>query len=336
MRRIAKKAVKSAVAVAMASAFLFAIGFVVTLGDHSVPKTVAEDPSLPRVEVNGAVFHAEAFGDPSRPTVIVVHGGPGGDYRALLALQALADSFHVVFYDQRGSGLSPRVSAESLNVKTFIADLDALVDRFGQGKGVHLIGHSWGGGLAAFYTARYPEKVLRVVLAEPVPLTPEMEDASDITYGASFDLRMLVLGVRFWLQSLHVDGSDGHAQGDYLFTRMAPRVNPEHHCRDGLASPETAMWRMGALATQSVRLSLLDEHGSFRSDLIDGLERYSDEVLLLAGDCSSLIGPQFQEQQMKLFPAARMDVLEDAGHMMFIDQPEASVATIRAFLEADR
>ena len=327
--------VKTAIAILAAGALLFAVGFVAAGGDHSVPKTVDEDLFLPRIETNGAVFHSEAYGDPSRPTIIVVHGGPGGDYRALLPLQALANRFHVVFYDQRGSGLSPRVPPEQLNLETFIADLDALVAFFGRGRAVHLVGHSWGGGLVAIYTARYPENVDRVVLAEPVPLTPEMEDVSGIAYGTSFDLQILVPGVRFWLQSLHVDGSDDHARRDYLYTRMAPRSNPEHHCGDRMISPDTAMWRMGTLATQSVRQSLLDENGNFRGDLIDGIEEYTEEILFLAGDCSSLIGPALQDQQMTLFPDARMVVLENAGHMMFIDQPEASVAAIRAFLEAD-
>ena len=34
--------------------------------------------------LNGVTFYAEAFGDPASPAAIVVHGGPGGDYRYLL------------------------------------------------------------------------------------------------------------------------------------------------------------------------------------------------------------------------------------------------------------
>src|SRR5262245_60802661 len=72
-----------------------------------VPRTVTEDPTLSQIEINGAHLHAEAFGDPNAPTVIVLHGGPGSDYRCLLPLQALAgDGYRVVFWDQRGAGLS--------------------------------------------------------------------------------------------------------------------------------------------------------------------------------------------------------------------------------------
>ena len=43
--------------------------------------------------IDGYAFHAETFGGPANPPVLVVHGGPGGDYRLLLGLQALADQY---------------------------------------------------------------------------------------------------------------------------------------------------------------------------------------------------------------------------------------------------
>ena len=56
---------------------LFITGYVLTIGDYVVPKTVAQDPSIPHITLNGATFRAETFGDPAKPTVIVLHGGPG-------------------------------------------------------------------------------------------------------------------------------------------------------------------------------------------------------------------------------------------------------------------
>src|SRR5262245_28214126 len=74
-----------------------------------VPRTVAEDPRPPRIEVAGTLLHAEAFGDPAAPMVMALHGGPGNDYRGMLPLKALADDgYRVVFWDQRGAGLSQR------------------------------------------------------------------------------------------------------------------------------------------------------------------------------------------------------------------------------------
>jgi len=89
-----------------------------------VPKTVVEDSTLPRIEVAGALMHAEAFGLTAAPTVIVLHGGPGSDYRNLLDLRALADDgYRVQFWDQRGCGLSQRFDADHYTTPGYLEDL---------------------------------------------------------------------------------------------------------------------------------------------------------------------------------------------------------------------
>ena len=121
-----------------------AVLYLTAAGDYTVPPTVADDPTLPHVTLDGVTFHDEEFGDPADQTVIVLHGGPGADYRYLLPLQDLADDYHVVFYDQRGAGLSPRVDPAELTAQSSIDDLDLIVDHYGGGQPVYLIGHSWG------------------------------------------------------------------------------------------------------------------------------------------------------------------------------------------------
>ena len=52
-------------------------------------------------------------------------------------MQALSDEYYVVFFDQRGSGLSPRVDQEEITLESAIADLDAIVEYFDQGEKVN-------------------------------------------------------------------------------------------------------------------------------------------------------------------------------------------------------
>ena len=120
-----------------------------------VPKTVDEDPAIPSLALAGTVFHYETFGDPSKPAIIFLHGGPGVDFRGLMRLTdrhdgyALTDDHFVVMWDQRGSGLSRRHDCGVYNLAQMDADLDALVDHVSPGRPVVLIGHSWGGMYAA-------------------------------------------------------------------------------------------------------------------------------------------------------------------------------------------
>ena len=153
-------------------AFLI-LGYLFTSGNYEVAKTVEHDPSIPHIKIGTTTFHAESFGSDTNETVVVVHGGPGQDYRYLLSLKALSDEYHVVFYDQRGTGLSPRVPADQHSLETSLEDLHDIILYFGKGDRVNIIGHSWGGMLASAYLGRHPEMIHKAVLAEPGMLTAE-------------------------------------------------------------------------------------------------------------------------------------------------------------------
>lgn len=62
-------------------------------------ETVDLDESLPSITLNGYKFHAETMGSADDPVIIVLHGGPGGDYRNLLPVAPLSDEYYLVFYD---------------------------------------------------------------------------------------------------------------------------------------------------------------------------------------------------------------------------------------------
>lgn len=141
-----------------------------------VPKTVDQDSALPSISINGARLHAEAFGPENGTIVIPLHGGPGGDYRYLLHCKDLADKgCRVVFYDQRGSGLSqrfPKKSYTSLGegaVDLMYDELHAVIAyyRKNPGQKVVLLGHSWGGMLASGYTGKYPNDIQGLIVCEP-------------------------------------------------------------------------------------------------------------------------------------------------------------------------
>ena len=169
-----------------------------------VPKTVTEDASIPAIEVNGARFHAETFGSPTDPMVVILHGGPGADYRSMLNAKALAnDGYFVIFYDQRGSGLSQREDKNRYSIQLMLDDLGAVIGQYRKSKDqkVFLLGHSWGAMLATAYINSYPTKINGVVLAEPGGFTwdqtndyikrtkdmsPFSENSNDALYPDSF------------------------------------------------------------------------------------------------------------------------------------------------------
>ena len=109
--------------------------FLGTRGDYPVAALVTEDAALHLQIVEGPT---------AAQTMDVLHGGAGGDFRSLLGLSALTDTHRVVFYNQRGAGLSKRVTAENLTLNGYLEELDAAIDMTSFGQLVVLIGQMGG------------------------------------------------------------------------------------------------------------------------------------------------------------------------------------------------
>ena len=317
---------------------LFGLGYVLTIGAYTVPETVAQDPSLPSTTIDGYTYHAEAFGDPANPVVITLHGGPGGDYRSILSLQALADQYYVVFFDQRGSGLSPRVDPGEITMESAIADLDTIVEYFGQGEKVNIVGHSWGAMLASAYIGRYPQKVDHVVLAEPGFLNSEFAEEWAKGTQMHFSPGLIYYFLKTKFESLHVNGPDEYSADDYFGHQLNLYQGSDHpqaryYCA-GVKPNENGSWRYGAAVSTAMFQQAVDADGNFAINLAEGVEQFGNKVLFMTGECQQLIGPEFQSRQMALFPNAELSVIPDAGHEMFFENPEASVDVVRAYLNS--
>ncbi len=317
---------------------LFVSLYIATRGDYNVLPTVANDPSLPSLTLGDVTFHAETFGDSSKPVVIALHGGPGNDYRSLLSLRALSDSFFVVFYDQRGSGLSARVPAEELTLESSIADLNAIADHFSPTAPVHLIGHSWGAMLGSGFTAKYPDRVGRLVLAEPGVLTAEMGARCMEVVQIKPSWALLKLIGKSWFQSLHIKEVDGHERMDFLMEKITTADLPGnpmrgYFCDGDMQTASLEMWRIGTSASMAVRGSSMVD-GQFVLDLVSGIEQYRDTILFITGECNQVIGTAYQQGHMALFPRLRHEEIPGAGHTMFGEAPELCNKLVRDHLLA--
>jgi proline iminopeptidase len=136
--------------------------------------TLAKEPAPTAregyVDAGGAVRLFYKVVGAGRDTVVVLHGGPGFsmDYIAP-DLEPLAARHTLLFYDQRGTGRSTLVTdSASLDGQRFAEDLEAVRVRFGLQR-LTLLGHSWGGGVAALYAGRYPERVGRLLVVDAIP-----------------------------------------------------------------------------------------------------------------------------------------------------------------------
>ncbi len=112
------------------------------------------------IENNGATMPAYIRGNGSSGKYIVIlHGGPGGsglEYSLGIFAEELEKKYAVVYFDQRGQGMSQgKYDASEVTVAQLAEDVFALVKtlkfRFGESSQIILYGHSWGGLLGSAF-----------------------------------------------------------------------------------------------------------------------------------------------------------------------------------------
>lgn len=121
--------------------------------------------SLEPVEINDVKQWMLIRGnDLSNPVLLYLHGGPGESLIpfAYVASNKLVDKFIVVYWDQRGAGLSydEKIPVATMNINQFIDDTKKVTEylkkRFHKEK-IYLLGHSWGSVLGTLTVYNYPE-----------------------------------------------------------------------------------------------------------------------------------------------------------------------------------
>ena len=98
------------------------------------------------VRTGGVELCVAELGDPSRPTVVLVHGYPDTKEVWSEVASRLADRFHVVLYDVRGHGRStaPEPLRGGFTLEKLTDDFLAVADAVSPDRPVHLVGHDWG------------------------------------------------------------------------------------------------------------------------------------------------------------------------------------------------
>lgn len=120
------------------------------------------------VHINGNQLDVEVLGPTDAPVMIVHHGAPGLGSKAepKASFGPLADTYRIVIFDARGSGVSQ--DNAPLTHEQWAADVDALRDWVGAEQ-IIMAGGSYGGFIAMEYAIRYPERVTALILRDTSP-----------------------------------------------------------------------------------------------------------------------------------------------------------------------
>lgn len=288
-------------------------------------------PSESRVPVGTASLYARAIGQ--GPPVIVLHGGPDFDHAYLLPdLDRFADTFRLVYYDQRGRGRSVQgVRPEDVTLASEVEDVDRVRRHF-RLEAPALLGHSWGAVLALEYALRHPTAVSGLILMNPAPVSATDAGLVRAAYverlGADMDRqRAIVAGAAY-------QAGDPEAVAARYRIHFRPALKRPTDYERIMATMRAGFVRQGKdgiVKARAVEDRLVrDSWQRADYDLLPGLRRLSVPTLVIVGD-HDFMAPA-GEHIAHAIPGAQLVTTKDCGHFAYLECTDQVRQAFTAFL----
>jgi pimeloyl-ACP methyl ester carboxylesterase len=268
------------------------------------------------VAIDGAVLrgHRGGTGAPA----LLLHGGAAvPDYMGECAA-ALDGLFATIRYTQRGT--PPSEAGPPFTIESHAADAVAVLDALGIDR-AWAIGHSWGGHLALHLAHLHEERLLGLLLIDPLGADPTVfvELDENLRRGLSAEERASVDEIEERRRGGDVDEAD-------LLERFR-LVWPQYFARREQASPPPA--RVGVRASIETNRSI---GAHFEAEtLVFGLPGVSLPARFVHG-ADDPMPVASTERTAALFEDARVETVPAAGHFPWLEEPVAFRAAVERLL----
>jgi 3-oxoadipate enol-lactonase len=256
------------------------------------------------VRVNDVLLHYRLHGRSDAPALVLVNS-LGTDARIWDAvIERLAPQYRILSYDKRGHGLSDAPPGD-YSLDQHVGDLAGLVAHCGLDR-FALMGVSVGGLIAQGYALAHPEQVTSLVLCDT---------AAKLGDAASWDGRIRTIRdqgmgaladavMERWFPPAFRTGRPDELAG---WRNLFLRSSPDGYCGTCATLRDSDLRdRIGGLAMPTL--------------VVVGSEDASTPVAVVR-DCAAAI------------PGARFEIIEGAGHIPSIDQPDRLTAVVQGFLK---
>jgi 3-oxoadipate enol-lactonase len=241
---------------------------------------------------------------------VLVHGlGATGTLLWRSQIAELAAEARVIAYDLRGSGAS-EVTPGPYTIDLLADDLGALVDALQLGR-VALLAHSLGGSIALAYAARSPASVRALVGVGAPAGFPDQARA----------------GLAARAETVEADGMAAVA-GTVATNGVSPTFREQN--------PEPFQELVAMLAANDPAGYAAQCRALVELDLAGRMGAVEAPVLLIAGDRDGVSPPAVTEANAALVPDGRAVIVEDCGHIMPWERPEALADPAWPFLREHR
>ena len=252
-------------------------------------------------------LHYRSFGQ-GQP-VIILHGLFGSSRNWQSIAKKLAEKYKVFTVDLRNHGQSTHV--DSMTYFEMADDINYLVKTL-ELNNVSLIGHSMGGKVAMITSLLYKGVVSNLVVVDIAP----------VDYFHTYQKLFLAMN------TLPLDNIKSRKDAEiYIDEKINDSWLTQFLLQNLSRSDSGFKWQIN-LPSIELNITHINRFPELKDDL-----QFDSPSLFIGGANSEFIRPEFHESIYRYFPGARIKMIENAGHMLHVEQPGVTYESIKSFLD---
>jgi proline iminopeptidase len=259
--------------------------------------------------------------------LLIINGGPGfnSDGFANLAESLSRFKYQTIIYDQRGTGKSilDKINEETITMDLMVQDMENL-RKYLKINQWTILGHSFGGILAAYYASKYPESVDRLIFSSSGGIN--MNFISYVSQKQQDILTPIQRDSLSYFQKKHNNGDTSietrkgrtkYLAFSYVYDKTKAAVIAERLMQ---INPE-----INSLVIQDLLKIAYDCSKTFTE--------FIKPVLVLQGT-NDIITLETAKEIVKAFPISKLVVMKKCGHYGWLDRPDLYFECIKTFLNS--
>ncbi|MDT7778343.1 MAG: hypothetical protein QOC99_855 [Acidobacteriota bacterium] len=263
---------------------------------------------MPQIEVGDVELYYETHGE-GEPLVLIPGFGTGL-WLWFKQTEAFAQRFRTIVFDPRGLGRS-EVGRTNATVMACADDVAALLSALGIER-AHVLGVSFGGFVAQEFALAHPRNLGKLVLC-----CTSSGGARHVLPSAST------------LQAMA--SAEGLNTEERTRKNLRPAFAPTFLARRPEEVEEVAALRLRHPVGELTHLGQVQAAAAF--DAGARVSRIEAPTLVVTGDEDAIVPPENSRNLAADIPGARLSIIEDAGHMVFIERSEEFNRAVIEFLE---
>jgi proline iminopeptidase len=273
-------------------------------------------------DVEGAKLVPDGPAMREKPTLLLLHGGPGFDHSTFKPIySALADVAQVVYLDHRGNGRSDSGPQDMWTLAQWGDDVRAFCDALGIVKPV-VLGVSFGGMVAMAYATRHPDHPSKLILVSTEAKGGSYLEQRVAMFEKLGGAEVGALARRRFLESQGTDPALLAAWIKLAFPHYVRKPRDPDAGSRTVARPDVLQW-FNKLGGESRRFDMLADLG-----------RIKCPTLVLGGEDDPMTPIESQADIAAALPKhlVRFERFADAGHGVVPDARERGLSLIREFI----